>query len=86
MKLKEYFPLSWKGWIVFLLGMAAGSVICRLLQAVSTSDVHVPMIFVLMVLIILFTIGQRLFFRYVMKDSDNTFNSKANKAKTAHCV
>lgn len=52
MKLKEYFPLSWKGWIVFLLGMAAGSVICRLLQAVSTSDVHVPMIFVLMVLII----------------------------------
>ena len=51
-KLKEYFPLSWKGWIVFLLGMAAGSVICRLLQAVSTSDVHVPMIFVLMVLII----------------------------------
>ena len=53
MKLKEYFPLSWKGWIVFLLGMAAGSVICRLLQAVSTSDVHVPMIFVLMVLIII---------------------------------
>ena len=40
------------------------------------------MAMVLMVLIILFTIGQRLFFRYVMKDSDNTFNSKANKAKT----
>ncbi len=35
-----------------------------------------------MVLIIIFTIAQRLFFRYVMKDSENTFNSKANKAKT----
>lgn len=40
------------------------------------------MAMVLMVLIIIFTIAQRLFFRYVMKDSDNTFNSKANKAKT----
>ena len=51
-KAQEYFPLSWKGWIVFFLGMAGGSLICTLLQAVSTSDVHVPMIFVLMVLII----------------------------------
>ena len=51
-KAQEYFPLSWKGWIVFLLGMAGGSLICTLLQTVSTSDVHVPMIFVLMVLII----------------------------------
>ena len=40
------------------------------------------MAMVLMVLIVIFTIAQRLFFRYVMKDSDNTFNSKANKAKT----
>ena len=40
------------------------------------------MAMVLMVLILLFTAGQRLFFRYVMKDSDNTFNAKANKAKT----
>ena len=51
-KLKDLFPFSWKGWLIFFLGMAAGSAICRLLQAVSTSDVHVPMIFVLMVLII----------------------------------
>ena len=51
-KAQEYFPLSWKGWIIFLLGMAGGSLICTLLQTVSTSDVHVPMIFVLMVLII----------------------------------
>ena len=40
------------------------------------------MAMVLMMLILIFTVAQRLFFRYVMKDSDNTFNSKANKAKT----
>ena len=40
------------------------------------------MAMVLMALIILFTVARRLFFRYVMKDADNTFNSKANKAKT----
>ena len=39
------------------------------------------MAMVLMGLILIFTAGQRLFFRYVMKDSDNTFNAKANKAK-----
>jgi multiple sugar transport system permease protein len=26
-------------------------------------------------------VAQRLFFRYVMKDSESTFNAKANKAK-----
>ena len=39
------------------------------------------MAMVLMVLILIFTAGQRLFFRYVMKDADNTFNAKSNKAK-----
>ncbi len=39
------------------------------------------MAMVLMILILLFTAGQRLFFRFVMKDSDNTFNAKANRAK-----
>ena len=39
------------------------------------------MAMVLMALILLFTVLQRLFFRYVMKDSENTFNAKANKAK-----
>ena len=39
------------------------------------------MAMVLMALILIFTAGQRLFFRYVMKDSDNTFNASANKAK-----
>ena len=40
------------------------------------------MAMVLMILILIFTAGQRLFFRFVMKDSENTFNAKANKAKT----
>lgn len=39
------------------------------------------MAMVLMILILIFTVAQRLFFRYVMKDSENTFNGKANKAK-----
>ena len=39
------------------------------------------MAMVLMVLILIFTAAQRLFFRYVMKDSENTFNGKANQAK-----
>ena len=39
------------------------------------------MAMVLMALILIFTVLQRLFFRYVMKDSDNTFNGASNKAK-----
>lgn len=39
------------------------------------------MAMVLMVLILIFMVAQRLFFRYVMKDSENTFNGSANKAK-----
>lgn len=39
------------------------------------------MAMVLMALILIFTVLQRLFFRYVMKDSDNTFSAKSNKAK-----
>ena len=39
------------------------------------------MAMVLMALILIFTVLQRLFFRYVMRDSDNTFNAKANQTK-----
>lgn len=39
------------------------------------------MAMVLMALILLFTVAQRLFFRFVMKDSDNTFSAKSNAAK-----
>lgn len=51
-KTKELCPLSWKGWVVFCFSMAAGAGLCLMLQKISTSDVHVPMIFVLIVLII----------------------------------
>lgn len=51
-KMKELFPLSWKDFLIFCFAMAAGSGICLMLQKISTSDVHVPMIFVLIVLII----------------------------------
>ena len=50
--LKKYFPMSAKGWLIYFVAMGLASALCALLQRVSTSDVHVPMIFVLMVLII----------------------------------
>jgi multiple sugar transport system permease protein len=39
------------------------------------------MAMVLMVVIFIFTIGQRLIFRYVLKDSESAFSAKGNKAK-----
>ena len=50
--LKKYFPMSVKGWLIYFAAMGSAAAVCALLQRVSTSDVHVPMIFVLMVLII----------------------------------
>ena len=44
--------MSAKGWLIYFVAMGLASALCALLQKVSTSDVHVPMIFVLMVLII----------------------------------
>ena len=51
-KLKTYAPLSLKGWLVYFLSMGIASLVCIALQHVSTSDVHVPIIFVLMVLVV----------------------------------
>lgn len=51
-KLKEYAPMSLKGWLIFLTAMGLASVVSILLQRVSTSDVHVPLIFVLVVLVV----------------------------------
>ena len=51
-KLKVYAPISLKGWLVYLLAMLIASVVCIMLQHVSTSDVHVPIIFVLVVLVV----------------------------------
>lgn len=44
--------LSLRGWLIFLAVMAAAAAFCALLRGISTSDVHVPMIFVLAVLVI----------------------------------
>ena len=51
-KLKTYAPMSLKGWLVYLLAMLIASLVCIMLQQVSTSDVHVPIIFVLVVLVV----------------------------------
>ena len=51
-KLKIYAPMSLKGWLVYLVTMGLASLICIMLQHISTSDVHVPIIFVLVVLIV----------------------------------
>ena len=50
--LKKYFPLSSSGWIIFLAAMAVASVLCWFLGQITTSDTHVPMIFVLAVLVV----------------------------------
>ena len=51
-KVKRHLPLSARGWLVYALAMAAASALCLLLQRVSTSDVHVPLVFVLAVLVV----------------------------------
>ena len=51
-KLRLYAPLSLKGWIVYILAMTVASLVCIMLRQISTSDVHVPIIFVLVVLVV----------------------------------
>lgn len=53
--IKKYTPLSISGWIVFFLSMGVASVVCLLLQSISESDAHVPLIFVLAVLVVSLT-------------------------------
>ena len=56
--IRQNAPLSLKGWVVFFSFIAAASLICIFLRRISPSDVHVPLIFVLAVLLIaLFTDG-----------------------------
>ena len=50
--MKEYAPLSLKGWCVYIISMGAASLVCWMLQNITTSDVHVPLIFVLVVLVV----------------------------------
>lgn len=51
-KLKAYMPLSARGWLVYFMAMAVASTVCVLLRRISTTDVHVPLIFVLAVLVV----------------------------------
>ncbi len=51
-KLWLFFPLSWRDTFITMLVLGAASGICALLMPVSDSYVHVPLIFVLSVLII----------------------------------
>ena len=49
---KKYFPLSSKGWLVYVAAMAVASALCWMLGHTTSSDTHVPMIFVLAVLVV----------------------------------
>ena len=54
-KLKKYFPLSAKSWLAFIVVMSIASAISFLLMQTTNSDVHVPLIFVLAVLVVALT-------------------------------
>ena len=54
-ELSDYFVFNWQSSIAFILIMGAASAVCLFLQKMTTSDVHVPMIFVLAVLLIALT-------------------------------
>lgn len=47
----EYCPMSVKDWLICLSAMTFGAVVCILLKRITTTDTHVPIIFVLMVLV-----------------------------------
>lgn len=49
--LKKYCPMSLVDWFVFFIVMLIGAAICLMLRQVTDTDSHVPLIFVLMVLI-----------------------------------
>ena len=49
---ETYITLTAKGWVIFVLTLSAASALCVLLRQITTSDVHVPLIFVLAVLVV----------------------------------
>lgn len=51
-QLKKHFPMSWKGWGVFVAAMGVASLTCGFLRTTTSSDTHVPLIFVLAVLVV----------------------------------
>ena len=50
-KLKMYFPLSFRGWMVFLAAMLVACAASALLRKAPSKDEYVPLIFVLAVLV-----------------------------------
>lgn len=50
-KLGDYFPLSLKGWLVYIVAMLLACAASALLRSVPSTDVYVPLIFVLAVLV-----------------------------------
>ncbi len=50
--LRTSFPFSWEGFSVTLILLALGFLVCSLLQVISETDFHVPLIFVLVVLLV----------------------------------
>ncbi len=51
-KIKEYFPIYKRGWIVYIAAMLTATAVLTLLQYISESDRHVPLIFVLVALVV----------------------------------
>lgn len=51
-KFRHYCPMCFRDWLIFFGVMLCSALICLLLQRITTSDVHVPLIFVLTNLII----------------------------------
>ena len=51
-KLQKWFPLNLRGWLVLFAALGGAALVCFLLMMGTTSDVHVPMIFVLAVLVV----------------------------------
>ena len=49
---RSYIIFSLRGWLIWLLSMACASLTCVFLRTISTTDVHVPLIFVLAVLVV----------------------------------
>lgn len=51
----SFFRMSWRDWLSFLIIMGLSSTVCSLLKNVTTSDTHVPLIFVMAVLLVALT-------------------------------
>lgn len=49
---KKHFPMSWRGWGIFIAAMCIASLTCLVLKTTTSSDTHVPLIFVLAVLVV----------------------------------